>query len=208
MSTDAMERTDSRPSRGGRRRTGRGNRSRGNRNGSSSPQNNNRSKSEPKKPAKKNFWQSIVGFFKGDASAQDERPANRTRESSTKTSGDQAQPKQTRSRSSVRKPEKVEVTSPRLYVGNLSFDATESDLAELFAGTGTVQSAEVVCNKHTHRSKGFAFVELTSIEEAKHAVDTLHDQEYMGRKLVVSGAKATPERNSADRNGEQRQPEQ
>jgi len=208
MSTEALDRTDSRPSRGGRRRSGRGGRSRGNRNRSSSNQNNNRSKSEPKKPEKKSFWQSVVGFFKGDSPEPEKKPASRSRNSSTKSSDSKSKPKQTRSKSSVRKPEKVEVTSPRLYVGNLSFDATESDLEELFAGTGQVQSAEVVCNKHTHRSKGFAFVELTSIDEAKHAVETLHDQEYMGRKLVVSGAKAPPEKSSSDRNGAERQPEQ
>lgn len=92
-----------------------------------------------------------------------------------------------------RKPEQVEITGPRLYVGNLSFDATESDLFELFSGTGQVQNVELVSNKETHRSKGFGFVQMTSVEEAKRAVAELHDKEYMGRKLVVSGAKAIPE---------------
>lgn len=92
-----------------------------------------------------------------------------------------------------RKPERIEVTTPRVYVGNLSFDATESDLLELFSGVGSVQNVEIVSNRETHRSKGFGFVQLTSVEEAKRAVDELHDKEYMGRKLVVSGAKAAPE---------------
>lgn len=92
-----------------------------------------------------------------------------------------------------RKPERIEVTTPRVYVGNLSFDATESDLLELFGGVGSVQNVEIVCNRETHRSKGFGFVQLASVEEAKRAVDELHDKEYMGRKLVVSGAKAAPE---------------
>jgi RNA recognition motif-containing protein len=91
-----------------------------------------------------------------------------------------------------RKPELVEVTSPRLYVGNLSFDATESDLFELFKGVGQVRNAEVVCHKYTQRSKGFAFVQMTTIEEARRAVEELHDKEFLGRKLVVSGAK-TPD---------------
>src|SRR5205085_1993382 len=90
-----------------------------------------------------------------------------------------------------RKPELVEVTSPRLYVGNLSFDATESDLFELFKGVGQVRNAEVVCHKYTQRSKGFAFVQMTTIEEARRAVDELHDKEFLGRKLVVSGAKSS-----------------
>ncbi len=75
-------------------------------------------------------------------------------------------------------------------MGNLSYDATESDLFELFSGVGTVKNAEVVCNRRTQRSKGYAFVEMQSLDEAKRAVTELHDKDYMGRKLVVSGAKA------------------
>jgi len=96
----------------------------------------------------------------------------------------------------ARKPERIEVTTPRVYVGNLSFDATESDLHELFSGVGSVQNVEIVSNRETQRSKGFGFVQLTSVDEAKRAVDTLHDKEYMGRKLVVSGAKAVAESRS------------
>lgn len=86
------------------------------------------------------------------------------------------------------------MTTPRVYVGNLSFDATESDLHELFRGVGLVQDIEIVTNKHTQRSKGFGFVQMQSVEEAKRAVEELHDKDYMGRKLVVSGAKAATER--------------
>lgn len=98
------------------------------------------------------------------------------------------------------KPELVEVTSPKLYVGNLSFDATESDLSELFNGVGAVQSAEVVSHRDTERSKGFAFVTMGSTDEAQRAVDTLHDQDFMGRKLVVSGAKTSDVRNYSEEN--------
>ncbi len=59
----------------------------------------------------------------------------------------------------------------------------ESDLFELFNGVGIVQNVEVVSNKHTQKSKGFAFVQMQSVEEAKRAVSELHDKEYMGRKL-------------------------
>ena len=90
-----------------------------------------------------------------------------------------------------RRPESVEVTTPRLYVGNLSFDATESDLIELFNGVGHVQNAEVVSYRHNQRSKGFAFVQMQTVEEAKRAVEELHDKEFLGRKLVVSGAKSS-----------------
>ncbi len=100
----------------------------------------------------------------------------------------------------MRTPELIEVTTPRLYIGNLSFDASESDLLELFSGVGLVQSVEVVSNRQTQRSKGFAFVQMQTIDEAKRAVSELHDKEYMGRKLVVSGAKAADRR--SDRSSE------
>ena len=102
----------------------------------------------------------------------------------------QQQQQQQQQQRSSRKPEQVEVTSPRLYVGNLSFDATESDLFELFNGVGKVQNAEVVTYKHNQRSKGFAFVQMQSVEEARRAVTELHDKEFLGRKLLVSGAKS------------------
>jgi hypothetical protein len=139
------------------------------------------SKSNP--PAPKTLWQKIVAFFKPAA-----RPSG-----GAKPASDVNRSKQTygaeRSARQVRKPEAVEVTSTKLYVGNLSYDTTESDLAELFNGVGAVISAEIVSHKDTHRSKGFGFVAMTTIDEAKRAVTELHDKEFMGRKLVVSGAK-------------------
>jgi RNA recognition motif-containing protein len=157
------------------------------------------------KPAKKQtILEKILGFFGGKPDsgvrkpvevAPASRPAERSRERSSR----EERP------TGMRKPEIVEVTSARLYVGNLSFDASESDLSELFSGVGTVQNVEIVMNRHTMRSKGFAFVQLQSVEEAKRAVTELHDKEYMGgRKLVVSGAKAVEERRSE----RTRQPEQ
>jgi RNA recognition motif-containing protein len=128
---------------------------------------------------KLSFWQRIVAFFRGSA---DEPPK----------AGEKQVPSATTKEKISRKPELVEVTSPKLYVGNLSFDATESDLFELFNGVGQVRNAEVVCHKYTQRSKGFAFVQMTTIEEARRAVQELHDKEFLGRKLVVSGAK-TPD---------------
>ena len=90
-------------------------------------------------------------------------------------------------------PHSAEVTSDRLYVGNLSYDATESDLFELFKGSGRVKNAEVVINNRTQRSKGFAFVTMMSTDEAKKAVADLNNKEFMGRPLVVGGAKPLPE---------------
>lgn len=92
-----------------------------------------------------------------------------------------------------RKPEVFEVTNPRLYIGNLSYDATETDLEEIFNGVGRVVSVEIVTNSRTQRSKGYGFVEMGSVEEAKRAVETLHDKEVMGRKMLVSGAKPIDE---------------
>lgn len=83
-----------------------------------------------------------------------------------------------------------EVTSPRLYVGNLDYSANEMQLEELFRGIGQVQSAEVVTNARTQQSKGFAFVEMISLAEAKRAVEVLDDQDFMGRRLIVSGARS------------------
>ena len=132
----------------------------------------------PKAPAKKTFWQRLATLFGGNGKAST-KPVTTT----NARGGEQ-------SLRSVRKPEPIEVTSPRLYVGNLSFDATESDLFELFNGVGHVQNAEVVTYRHNQRSKGFAFVQMQTVDEAKRAVDELHDKEFLGRKLVVSGAKA------------------
>lgn len=92
-----------------------------------------------------------------------------------------------------RAPMSAEVTGERLYVGNLSFDASESDLFELFNGSGRVKNAEVVVNNNTQRSKGFAFVTMMSVDEAKKAVADLNNKEFMGRPLVVGGAKPKPE---------------
>jgi RNA recognition motif-containing protein len=78
-------------------------------------------------------------------------------------------------------------------VGNLSYDASESDLLELFSGSGRVKNAEVVVNNNTQRSKGFAFVTMMSIDEAKKAVADLNNKDFMGRPLVVGGAKPKPE---------------
>jgi hypothetical protein len=82
------------------------------------------------------------------------------------------------------------VESPRVYVGNLSYDVTEQDLQELFKGIGPVRSVEIVYNRSTHRSKGYGFVEMLHKDEAVRTVEVLHDQPFMGRKLIVSGAKS------------------
>lgn len=83
----------------------------------------------------------------------------------------------------------ADITTERLYVGNLSYDATESDLFELFSGLGSVRNCEVVVNNRTQRSKGFAFVTMGSVDEARRAVQELGGKDFMNRALQLSGAK-------------------
>lgn len=82
------------------------------------------------------------------------------------------------------------VENRRVYIGNLSYDTTESDLEELFKGIGPVRRVEIVYNRSTHRSKGYGFIEMLDVDEAKRTVEVLHDQFFMGRQLTVSGAKS------------------
>ena len=77
----------------------------------------------------------------------------------------------------------------KLYVGNLNYDVTGSDLEQLFSAHGTVQSAEVIADRDTGRSKGFGFVQMGSDEEAQAAIAALNGQDHMGRNLTVNEAK-------------------
>jgi RNA recognition motif-containing protein len=77
----------------------------------------------------------------------------------------------------------------KLYVGNLSYNATGSDLEQLFAAHGTVQSAEVIADRDTGRSKGFGFVQMGSDQEAQAAIAALNGQQHDGRALTVNEAK-------------------
>ena len=77
----------------------------------------------------------------------------------------------------------------RLYVGNLSYSVTNSSLEELFAPFGKVNSAEVVQDRDTGRSKGFGFVEMADDNAAQQAISGLHEKEHDGRALNVNEAK-------------------
>lgn len=77
----------------------------------------------------------------------------------------------------------------KLYVGNLSYDVSSSDLEKLLAEYGTVQSAEVISDRTTGRSKGFGFVEMASDEEAQAAINALNGQQHGGRALTVNEAR-------------------
>ncbi len=80
----------------------------------------------------------------------------------------------------------------KLYVGNLGYDVTDSDLQQMFAGHGTVDSATVISDRSTGQSKGFGFVEMSSNEEAAAAITALAGQEIGGRAIKVNEAKPRP----------------
>jgi len=82
----------------------------------------------------------------------------------------------------------------KLYVGNLSFGVTDSTLAQLFEAHGTVQSAQVIMDRDTGRSKGFGFVEMGSDAEAQAAIQALNGQEVEGRTLTVNEARPREDR--------------
>ena len=82
----------------------------------------------------------------------------------------------------------------KLYVGNLSYNVNASQLEQLFATHGTVQSAEVISDRETGRSKGFGFVEMGSEAEAQAAIAALNGQQMDGRALTVNEAKPRAER--------------
>jgi RNA recognition motif-containing protein len=77
----------------------------------------------------------------------------------------------------------------KLYVGNLPFSATEQALGDIFAQAGTVESAKIITDRDTGRSKGFGFVEMSSDEEAQQAISKFNGAEYEGRPMTVNEAK-------------------
>jgi len=88
----------------------------------------------------------------------------------------------------------------RLYVGNLSYEANESELEDLFKGFGNVRSVEIIYNPRTYKSKGYAFVEMYQLEDARKAAEVLHGQPFMGRELMVSAASERPEQQDKQEN--------
>ena len=82
----------------------------------------------------------------------------------------------------------------KLYVGNLTYGVTDSTLAQLFEPHGTVESAQVIMDRDTGRSKGFGFVEMGSDAEAQAAIQALNGKEVEGRALTVNEAKPREDR--------------
>jgi cold-inducible RNA-binding protein len=82
----------------------------------------------------------------------------------------------------------------KLYVGNLSFDTSESDLKTLFSACGTVTSCSIIMDKFTNKSRGFAFVEMSNQAEATKAISEINGKDCGGRALKVNEAKPREER--------------
>jgi RNA recognition motif-containing protein len=89
----------------------------------------------------------------------------------------------------------------KLYVGNLPYDVTDSTLEKLFEPYGTVQSAQVIMDRDTGRSKGFGFVEMGSDQEAKAAIDGMNEKDVNGRALKVNEARPREDRGGGGRGG-------
>ena len=86
----------------------------------------------------------------------------------------------------------------KLYVGNLSYDTTEEALKTFFSEAGTVESANIIVDKYSNRSKGFGFVEMSSPEEAAKAIELFDGKELDGRNLKVNEARPMEKRAPRD----------
>jgi RNA recognition motif-containing protein len=87
--------------------------------------------------------------------------------------------------------------SKKLYVGNLTYNVNESDLEALFTPFGTVQSAQIIVDRDTNRSKGFGFVEMDTDTQAQAAIQGLNGHDHGGRNLTVNEAKPREARSGA-----------
>ena len=91
--------------------------------------------------------------------------------------------------------------SAKLFVGNLSFQATEEDLRELFAQAANVETVRIITDQFTGRPRGFGFVEMATKEEAQKAVEQLNGRLFRDRNLVVDEARPQPQRGSGGGGG-------
>lgn len=180
MATQTTSDSRNRSRRGGRDNRGRSRNSNNGRSGGGGGRrrggDDNRPYRVPRPKKKLSLWARILGIFGiGKKAAPKKRP------SPAKNS---SRPRE------EKRHEPVELTAPRLFVGNLSYDATDADIENLLNGIGQVKTAEIVTNQRTQRSKGFAFVEMLSLDDAKRAIEVLHNEQFLGRRLIVSPAKS------------------
>jgi RNA recognition motif-containing protein len=170
-----------RPRRSGSRRPRSGRRQEG---GFPSENVSTRKTSEPTK----GFFAKILSWF----TTKETKP-NRSRSHSV-TSTENTRSKEPRESKPARElppamnPE--DLTTTKLYVGNLSYETVESDLFDQFSKIGAVKNVEVVMDRHQNRSKGFGFVEMEELSVAKQAIVQMNRTDFMGRQIIVSGAKA------------------
>ncbi len=89
--------------------------------------------------------------------------------------------------------------SNKLFVGNLSFDTTENDLQDAFAAFGTVNETSLMMDRATGRSRGFAFITMSTVEEAQKAIESMNGKDMGGRALTVNVAKPREDRSTGRR---------
>lgn len=164
---------------------------RGGRNGRRSPSSRRpRRDGYSKTPLKKEnpivaFFKKIFGLDKSSKS-----PARSTEYKPR----EQSAPREPRAERTPRPPREEAPESPpeilttKLYIGNLSYETSESDLFDLFSKVGGVTNSEIIRDAHS-KSKGFGFVEMDSLEKAKEAALKYHRTDFMSRQIVVAGAK-------------------
>ena len=89
----------------------------------------------------------------------------------------------------------------KIYVGNMNFDTQESDLRKAFEEHGTVDSVSIIMDRHSGRSKGFGFVEMSNDTEAQAAIDALNEKDLMGRTIKVNKARPRTDSRGGGRGG-------
>ena len=193
----------------------------GGRSGNRSSQGGGGQRRRQPKPAPLTAWEKILkflGLYKAPTRPPRRRPGTTT-ESAPKTNVRNARGKQqgerkkqpsgpvpAKGRGAGEKGKDFPVETPRLYVGNLSYDANEHDLEELFKGIGTVKNVEIIYNRQTHRSRGYGFIQMLNVDDAQKAVEVLHDQPFMGRDMIVNGASSKPADTDRPSNDSDRSP--
>ena len=151
----------------------------------------------PKK--KESPFSKLIGWITGKKAKPEPKQPLRSAESTSRPDFKEREPRAPRAERPERprredRPPKAdptpqEIVSPKLYVGNLAYEAAESDLFDLFSKVGAVKNVEIAMDRHANRSKGFGFVEMESLDTAKEAAAKLNRTDFMGRQIVVSGAK-------------------
>ena len=136
------------------------------------------------RPSSGGFWGFIKKLF-GMGGGSAAPASNYSRQRNGRTDG----PRPQRTRTAP----PMEVLTPRLYIGNLSYDASESDVFDHLSKIAAVKNVEVV-REGGGNSKGFGFAEMQTLEGAQEVAKKLHDTDFMGRLLIVNGAKSTGER--------------